>query len=140
MPARTAPTARNAAPGDALETAVEGGDDDGGFRRPVIAPDQWRAAVRRRDTSFSQGATWKTLISTYIATIPVSGDVSCPVEQSRSEPSPKAVTSPMKAKVGAAANDSQRAPPRVTALPLPPQALPRDVGRASAASNPQAEV
>src|SRR5687768_10328879 len=38
---------------------------------PGLDQDRW-ASLRRRDISFSQGAEWKALISTYIAAIPVS--------------------------------------------------------------------
>lgn len=55
-------------------------------------------------------------MSRYIVNIPVSVDEPCSVEQSRSEPSPRAAASAMKAKVGAAASESQRATPRVAAL------------------------
>src|SRR5262245_63216752 len=83
-------------------------------------PDQdRRAPLLRLETSFSQGAEWKALISKYIETIPVSGDASCAAEQSTSVgPPPKTpVSSPMIAKVGAAARGSQS-----TALPLAAQA------------------
>jgi hypothetical protein len=36
--------------------------------------DDRRAPRRWRDMSFSQGAEWKALISTYIRTIPLNGD------------------------------------------------------------------
>jgi hypothetical protein len=80
-----------------------------------------RAPLRRLETSFSQGAEWKALISKYIGTIPLSGDASCAAEQSISGgPPPR--SSAMIAKVGAAARHSQSAAPRAAALPLPAQA------------------
>jgi hypothetical protein len=42
-----------------------------------------RAPLRRLEISFSQGAEWKALISTYIGTIPLSGDA-CEAEQGKS--------------------------------------------------------
>src|SRR5258706_3368037 len=85
-------------------------------------PDQGRwATLRRLETSFSQGAEWKMLISKYIGTIPVSGDASCAAEHSKSsEPPPRTpVNSAMIAKVGAAARHSQFAAPK-PADPRPP--------------------
>ena len=38
--------------------------------------------IKRLEISFSQGAEWKALISTYIGTIPLSGDAPCAAEQS----------------------------------------------------------
>ena len=38
--------------------------------------------MRRLEISFSQGAEWNALISTYIGAIPLSGDASCAAEQS----------------------------------------------------------
>src|SRR5260370_40734259 len=87
----------------------------------VSPPDQdRRTPPRRLDTSFSQGAEWKTLISKYIGTIPLSGDASCAAEQSISvgPPATTPVSSAMIAKVGAAARLSQPAAPRAAALPL----------------------
>ena len=77
------------------------------------AADQW-APLRRLAISFSQGAEWKTLISRYIQTIPLSGDASCAAAQSRSwGPAPSTpVVSAMMAKVGAAARHTQSAAPR----------------------------
>ncbi len=53
-------------------------------RKPIC--DDPRAALRRREISFSQGAEWNSLISTYIGTIPLSGDTSCPAEHIMSAP------------------------------------------------------
>jgi hypothetical protein len=51
-------------------------------------PDQdRRAPLRRLEISFSQGAEWKALISTYIGTIPLSGDA-CEAEQGISSAPP----------------------------------------------------
>ena len=97
-------------------------------RPPSGSPSIWRtpdqdrrAPLRRLEISFSQGAEWKTLISKYIGTIPLSGDASCAAEQSISGgPPPRTpVSSAMMAKVGAAARDSQSAAPRAAAWPLP---------------------
>src|SRR3546814_6230031 len=57
-----------------------------------------RAEARRPAISFSQGAEWKALISRYIETIPLNGDVSCAAMQSMSEPPEAAVSSAMAAK------------------------------------------
>ena len=59
----------------------------------------------RTRISFSHGAAWKALISTYIVTIPLSGDT-CAAEQSISAgPPPRTpVSSAMMAKVGDAAS------------------------------------
>ena len=87
----------------------------------VSLPDQdRRTLLRRLAISFSQGAEWKALMSTYIETIPVSGDASCMVEHMIAIcPPPKTpVSSAMIAKVGAAARHSQSAAPRAAALPL----------------------
>lgn len=67
--------------------------------------------------SFSQGGAWKALISTYIGTIPLSGDASCAAEQiiSGAPPPRTPVSSAMTAKVGAAARDSQPAMPDAAA-------------------------
>jgi hypothetical protein len=62
-------------------------------------------ARRRLAISFSQGVEWKALISTYIGTIPLSGDAA---EQSMSPPRTP-VSSAIIAKVGAAARLSQSA-------------------------------
>ena len=74
--------------------------------------------LRRLETSFSQGAKWKALISMYIGTIPVSGDP-CPAEQSISiGPPPRTpVISAMIAKVGVAARHSHLAMPSAAAAP-----------------------
>jgi hypothetical protein len=71
--------------------------------------------------SLSQGAKWKALISTYIGTIPLSGEASAIQRKSRDPPS-RGVSSAMMAKVGAAASDSQSAAARAVAWPLPAQA------------------
>jgi hypothetical protein len=84
-------------------------------------PDQdRRASLRRLETSFSQGAEWKALISKYIGTIPLSGDASCAAAQGMSgTPPPRtAVSSAMIANAGAVARHSQSAAPRVAALPI----------------------
>jgi hypothetical protein len=77
------------------------------------AADQW-APFRRLEISFSQGVRWKALISRYIQTMPLSGEVSCTAAQSRSwEPPPRMpVMSAMMAKVGAAARHTQSAAPK----------------------------
>jgi len=82
------------------------------------APVSRLARFRRLEISFSQGAEWTALISTYIGTIPPSGDASCAAEQSMSgAPPPKTpVSSAMSAKVGAAARQSQSAAPNAVAL------------------------
>jgi hypothetical protein len=79
-----------------------------------------RAPFRRLEISFSQGAEWKALINRFIGTIPLSGDASCPAEQSMSGgPPPRTLVSgAMIAKVGAAARHSQSVAPRAAALPL----------------------
>jgi pimeloyl-ACP methyl ester carboxylesterase len=53
-------------------------------RKPIC--DDRGAALRRREISFSQGAKWNALISTYIGTIPLSGEASCPAEHIMSAP------------------------------------------------------
>ena len=69
--------------------------------------------------SFSQGAAWKALISTYIGTIPLSGDVCAGAQSMSAAPPPRTpVSSAMMAKVGAAARHSQSAAPSAAALPL----------------------
>jgi hypothetical protein len=86
---------------------------------------EWRAPSKeiaahhvRLEISFSQGAAWKALMSTYIGIIPVSGDASGAAEQSISSGLPRtAVSSAMTAKVGAAASDRQSAAPRGPRLP-----------------------
>jgi CO/xanthine dehydrogenase Mo-binding subunit len=77
------------------------------------------AMLRRLEISFSQGAEWKALISTYIGTIPLSADASCAPAQNMSggPPPTNPVSSAMIAKVGAAARHSQSAAPRAAALP-----------------------
>jgi len=51
-------------------------------QRPWYKPicDDRRAALRRREISFSQGAEWNALISAYIGAIPLSGDTPCAAE------------------------------------------------------------
>src|SRR5712675_1184423 len=82
---------------------------------------------RRREISFSQGAVWKALISRYIGTIPLSGDVPALEHHASADPTPRThVSSAMIAKVGAAARcrksaaraaaPSARAMPRLTGL------------------------
>lgn len=73
-----------------------------------------RVPFPRLEISFSQGGEWKALISEYIGTIPLSGDVWPAAEQSISSGAPPrtAVSSAKAAKVGAAATASQRAPSR----------------------------
>src|SRR3546814_11984634 len=68
------------------------------------------------------GAEWKALISRYIETIPLNGDVSCAAMQSMSEPTEAAVSSAMAAKVGGAA--------RLSRAPAPNEAA--EIGGASA--------
>ena len=77
-----------------------------------------RVLFPRLEISFSQDAEWKALISKYIGIIPLSGDGCSAAEQSMSGgPPPRtAVSSAMTAKVGAAASDSQSAPPRAARL------------------------
>jgi hypothetical protein len=77
-------------------------------------PDQdWRELLRRLQTSFSQYAECKALISKYIVTIPISIG-----------PLPRtAVSSAMIAKVGVAARLSHSAASRVAPLPLPARKL-----------------
>jgi hypothetical protein len=79
------------------------------------------AMLRRLEISFSQGAEWKALISTYIGTIPLSTDASCaPAQSISSGPPPRTpVSSAMIAKVGAAARHSQSAAPRTAVFPPP---------------------
>jgi hypothetical protein len=75
-----------------------------------------RAPPRRRETSFSQGAEWKALMSKYIGTMPLSSGASGPAEQSKSGVPPRTgVSSAMVAKVGAAARDRQSAVLRAAA-------------------------
>jgi hypothetical protein len=64
--------------------------------------------LRQLVISLSHGAEWKTLISTYIGTIPVNGDASCAPTHSipGMPPSPIPASSAMMAKPGAAARDS----------------------------------
>src|SRR3546814_16944161 len=64
------------------------------------------------------GAEWKALISRYIETIPLNGDVSCAAMQSMSEPPEAAVSSAMAAKVGVAARLSRSPAPSEAAVPL----------------------
>jgi hypothetical protein len=80
-----------------------------------------RGPLRRPQISFSQGAEWKALISKYIGAIPLSGDAACAAEQSTSgAPAPRTpVSSPMIAKVGAAARPSQWTAPRPVASTFP---------------------
>jgi hypothetical protein len=78
------------------------------WRKPIC--DDPRAALRRREISFSQGAEWNALMSTYIGTIPPSGDTPCAAEHIMSASPPGTqVRSAMTAKVGAAARPSQPA-------------------------------
>jgi hypothetical protein len=81
----------------------------------------YRVPLRWPETSLSQGAEWKALISKYIGTIPLSGDAACPAEQSiLIEPPPRTpVSKAMIAKVGAAARHSQSARPEAAAWPPP---------------------
>jgi hypothetical protein len=68
--------------------------------------------------SFSQGATWKALINTYIGTIPLSADIGDTAEHIMSgAPPPRTPESAaMKAKLGAAPSDSQSAARRAASL------------------------
>jgi hypothetical protein len=78
------------------------------------------AVLRRQEISFNQGAEWNALISTYIGTIPLSGDTPCAAKHIMSASPPDAqVRSGMAAKVGAAARHSQSAAPGAAARPFP---------------------
>jgi predicted cobalt transporter CbtA len=68
--------------------------------------------------SFSHGAKWKTLISTYIGTMPLNAEVWEPAEQDVScTPLPStAVSAAMTAKVGVAPKDSQSSARRAASL------------------------
>jgi hypothetical protein len=71
-------------------------------------------AFHRLEISFSQGRKWKMLMSRYIAAIPVNGDASCAVEQSRSLGLPTtSVSNAIIAKVGAAARCKKLDAPRI---------------------------
>src|SRR3954462_11852589 len=87
-------------------------------------PDQIRRPLfRRREISFNQGAEWNALISKYIGTIPLSGDVSDIPEQCISAPPPStAVISAMIVKAGAAARHNHSAAVPAAALRLPARA------------------
>jgi hypothetical protein len=67
-----------------------------------------RVPFGRLEISLSHGGEWKALISPYIGVIPLSGNV-CPAAEHRISgwPLPRAVSSAMIAKVGAAARLSQ---------------------------------
>ena len=82
-----------------------------------------RLPLRRLEISFSQGAKWKALISTYIGTIPLSGDA---LEHNASgDPPPRIpVSSAMSAKVGAAARYRKSAALVADALPSRPSTAP----------------
>ena len=71
----------------------------------VRRPDRDLCARRQPDISFSHGAEWKALISTYMETIPFSSDPCCAAVQNMSggPPLKAAVTNAMIANVGAAA-------------------------------------
>lgn len=58
--------------------------------------------------NLNQGDEWKTLISRYIGTIPVSGEESWDAEQRTSVAPPKPDSTAMIANVGVAASDSHR--------------------------------
>jgi hypothetical protein len=77
------------------------------------------AMLRRLEISFSQGAEWKALISTYIGTIPLSGDPSGAQSIPGGPPPKTPVSSAMMAKAGAAARHRKSAAPSAAALPLP---------------------
>jgi hypothetical protein len=68
--------------------------------------------------SFSQGAKWKALISTYIGTIPLGADVCDAAEHNVScAPPPRMpVSAAMNAKVGVAQSDSRSAAQRAAGL------------------------
>jgi hypothetical protein len=70
--------------------------------------------------SLSHGAEWKALISTYIGTIPVNGDVVSAAEHSMSgmPPSQICVSTAMMAKVGAAASGSRSMPRLIEPFPF----------------------
>jgi hypothetical protein len=87
--------------------------------RAFRTPDQDRhTRLRRLEISFSQGAEWKALISTYIGTMPLSGDALTIEHNASGDPPPRTpVSSAMIAKVGAAARCSQSAAAIVAALP-----------------------
>ena len=71
------------------------------------------------ETSFSQGAEWKALISKYIGTIPLSGDALAIEHNASADPPPRTqVSSAMIAKVGAAARYRKSAAPIADPLPF----------------------
>jgi hypothetical protein len=75
------------------------------MRRRFFSSDHY---PRQLAINLSHGVEWKTLISVYIGTIPVNGDVSCAPTHSMPgmPPSPVSATNAMMAKLGAAARDS----------------------------------
>src|SRR5580704_12064629 len=89
----------------------------------VTRRDRW-TPLRLLEISFSQGAKWKALISTYIGTIPLSGEASATQRKSGDLPS-RSVSNAMMANVGAATSDNQSAAPRAVVWPLPAQAASR---------------
>jgi len=68
--------------------------------------------------SFSHGAKWQALISTYIGTMPLNAEVWEPAEHdiSCTPPPSTAVSAAMNAKVGAAPKDSQSTARRAASL------------------------
>jgi hypothetical protein len=74
---------------------------------------------RRLESSFSQGAKWKELISKHITVIALSGDAFCAEQNMPCELPRTPVSNAMIAKVGAAARHSQSAGPRAAAWSLP---------------------
>jgi hypothetical protein len=73
------------------------------------ADQAWQAPLRQLAISFSHGAKWKALISTYIGTIPLRAHACDPAEHGTAcGPSPSmAVSAAMNPKIGAAPSDSQ---------------------------------
>ncbi len=71
----------------------------------------WQAPLRQLVISLSHGAEWKALISTYIGTMPLSGDALAIEHNASGDPPPSTpVSSAMIAKVGAAARYRKSAP------------------------------
>src|SRR5882757_812687 len=92
--------------------------------RAFRTPDQDRhTRLRRLKISLSHGAEWKALISTYIGTMPLSGDALTIEHNASGDPPPRTpVSSAMIAKVGAAARYRKSAV--AAALPFSPSTAP----------------
>jgi hypothetical protein len=92
-----------------------------GIAHELRALGQRRPQPRPLESSLSQGAEWKALISKYIGTMPPNSEAPCVAEQSISGmPLPTIlVSSAITAKVGAAARHSQSAAPRAALSPDP---------------------